>query len=97
MERAKTRDFTGAVTRDGHGGVHARRRCGVTIDGMTPPPAGLCDRCVHRRDVVTATSRFVLCTRALGDPAYAKYPRLPVIRCPGFDAAPPDAPVAEPE
>jgi hypothetical protein len=59
---------------------------------MPTPLAGLCDRCLHRRDVVTATSRFVLCTRALSDPAFAKYPRLPVIRCPGFEAAPPDPP-----
>jgi hypothetical protein len=60
---------------------------------MKAPHPGLCDRCVHRRNVVTATSRFVLCARALSDPAFAKYPRLPVIRCPGFVATPPDAPV----
>jgi hypothetical protein len=54
------------------------------------PLAGLCARCAWRRDVVTATSWFVLCTRALDDPAFSKYPRLPVIHCSGYTAAPPD-------
>jgi hypothetical protein len=52
---------------------------------MTDPPrAGLCERCAWRRDVVTANSRFVLCRRAFDDPAYPKYPRLPVLQCAGY-------------
>lgn len=35
---------------------------------------------------------FVLCTRALVDPAYAKYPVLPVVTCPGFEPPAPDRP-----
>jgi hypothetical protein len=58
---------------------------------MTDPPrAGLCARCACRRDVVTATSRFVLCTRAFTDPAYPKYPRLPVLHCAGYREQPHD-------
>jgi hypothetical protein len=63
-----------------------------------PPSAGLCARCAFRRDVVTANSRFVLCRRSFDDPAYPKYPRLPVVHCVGFvevvqdEAAPKEPP-----
>jgi hypothetical protein len=30
-------------------------------------------------------SEFSLCRRSRTDPAYAKYPRVPVLRCPGFE------------
>ncbi len=51
-----------------------------------PAPAGLCDACRHQRVVTTGRgSRFSLCGRHRDDPAYAKYPRLPVLRCPGFE------------
>lgn len=46
----------------------------------------LCDSCLHQRLVRTGRgSRFSLCERALTDPAYPKYPRLPVVRCPGHE------------
>jgi len=48
-------------------------------------PAGLCDRCVHQRLVPTTRgSVFSLCERSLREPGYARYPPLPVQRCPGF-------------
>jgi hypothetical protein len=47
-------------------------------------PHGLCETCRWRRDVTTGRSSFVLCTRGLDDPAYPKYPRLPVMECPGY-------------
>jgi hypothetical protein len=51
------------------------------------PPAGLCDRCRHQRLVPnTRGSVFSLCERSRSDPAYPRYPRLPVLSCPGFDA-----------
>ena len=35
----------------------------------------------------TRGSVFSLCERGLlGEPGYAKYPRLPVVRCAGFEA-----------
>jgi hypothetical protein len=47
--------------------------------------AGLCDACVHQRLVTTTRgSTFSLCERSREDPAYPKYPRIPVLRCAGF-------------
>ncbi len=46
---------------------------------------GLCGTCHMSRRIVTARgSTFYYCTRAEADPAYAKYPRLPVLACPGY-------------
>jgi len=63
---------------------------------MTPsrPEAGLCDRCLHQRLVPnTRGSVFSLCERSRTEPAYPRYPRLPVLSCPGFEPAPvPPAP-----
>ena len=51
-----------------------------------PPSAGLCDRCRHQRLVPnTRGSVFSLCERSKEDPAYPRYPRLPVLSCPGFE------------
>jgi hypothetical protein len=48
--------------------------------------AGLCDRCVHQKVIRnTRGSAFSLCERSKVDPAFPKYPRLPVVRCAGFD------------
>jgi hypothetical protein len=50
------------------------------------PSAGLCDTCVHRQLVPnTRGSVFSLCTRSRTDPAYVRYPRLPVLACPGHE------------
>jgi len=49
------------------------------------PDAGLCARCVHRRLVRTRRSTFVLCGRAADDPRFVRYPRLPVLHCPGYE------------
>jgi hypothetical protein len=32
-------------------------------------------------------SVFVQCARAKTDPAFARYPRLPVVACPGYELA----------
>ncbi len=48
--------------------------------------AGLCADCSHGRRVVsTRGSRFWLCGLADRDPAFARYPRLPVLTCPGHE------------
>ena len=54
----------------------------------TPPArAGLCDSCRHQRVVRnTRGSSFSLCERSREDPAYPRYPRLPVTACPGYEA-----------
>lgn len=50
-----------------------------------PRTPGLCDRCVHVKRVRTPRSEFLLCERSKLDPAYPRYPRLPVLSCPGFE------------
>lgn len=48
---------------------------------------GLCGRCEHVRAVPSAKgSVFFRCARHEQDPAFPKYPRLPVMRCAGFEA-----------
>ncbi|HEY5285602.1 MAG TPA: hypothetical protein VIJ50_00680 [Solirubrobacteraceae bacterium] len=52
------------------------------------PNAGLCDTCKHRRLVPnTRGSVFSLCERSRTDPAYPRYPRLPVLRCGGYESS----------
>jgi hypothetical protein len=53
------------------------------------PAAGLCDRCLHQRLVPnTRGSVFSLCERSRVDPAFPRYPRLPVLSCSGFEPGP---------
>jgi len=58
--------------------------------------AGLCRRCVHARSVASRRSTFLSCGRATTDPAYPRYPRLPVLACPGFEARATEDGVREP-
>jgi hypothetical protein len=52
------------------------------------PEAGLCDSCAHQRIVGnTRGSRFSLCERSRTDPAFPRYPRLPVTDCVGYERA----------
>ena len=52
----------------------------------TPSP-GLCGRCVHVQLVSSARgSTFYLCRRSFTDPAFPRYPPIPVIVCSGFEA-----------
>ncbi|MCU1235155.1 MAG: hypothetical protein JWP63_3122 [Candidatus Solibacter sp.] len=60
---------------------------------MTPEEArayaGLCADCLHAR--VNRSDRgavFYQCTRSFDDPRFAKYPRLPVRICPGYEREP---------
>jgi len=47
--------------------------------------AGLCADCVHSQRVESARgSVFWLCELSRSNPAYPKYPRLPVLSCPGY-------------
>ena len=50
--------------------------------------AGLCDSCVHQRLVRnTRGSSFSLCERSKTDPAFPRYPRVPVLECAGPERA----------
>ena len=49
---------------------------------------GLCAVCLQARSTTTARgSTFWRCLRAETDPRFARYPRLPVTACPGFERA----------
>ena len=54
----------------------------------TPSRAGLCDSCAHQQLVRnTRGSTFSLCRRSREDTDYPRYPRLPVLACPGYEAS----------
>ncbi len=55
----------------------------------TETPAGLCTHCSYVRLVTSARgSKFLLCDRSRSEPEhYAKYPRLPVASCSGYEQA----------
>jgi hypothetical protein len=53
---------------------------------MDAPANGLCDSCRHQKPVPnTRGSVFSLCLRSREDPRYARYPRVPVLHCPGHE------------
>jgi hypothetical protein len=55
----------------------------------TEPRRGLCPTCLHARVVPSARgSQFLMCARAKDDPRFAKYPRLPVVQCGGYEQKP---------
>jgi hypothetical protein len=46
---------------------------------------GLCVNCVHARRIEsTRGSLFFLCELSLSDPNFPKFPRLPMLSCPGY-------------
>lgn len=50
--------------------------------------AGLCASCVHARTIQNEKgSTFILCEMSKSDPRFPKYPRLPVLACPGYREA----------
>ena len=53
---------------------------------MPEPPAGLCNNCRHQRVIRnTRGSSFSLCERSRDDDRYPRYPRIPVVCCPGHE------------
>jgi hypothetical protein len=59
-----------------------------------PTNVGLCERCVHARRIPSSRgSIFYLCGLSEVDGRFPRYPRLPVLECPGFCET--EAPVAE--
>lgn len=57
-------------------------------DRRSDPAVGLCSICRWSRPVHTRRgSVFWRCGRADEDPAFARYPPLPVRACPGFTGA----------
>jgi hypothetical protein len=60
--------------------------------------AGLCDTCKHQRVVKnTRGSTFSLCQRSRDEPdRFPRYPRIPVMRCPGYERAATEPPSSAP-
>jgi hypothetical protein len=51
-----------------------------------PGEIGLCARCSHSKEIRSDRgSVFFMCLRSFSEPEYPKYPRLPVLRCAGFE------------
>lgn len=49
---------------------------------------GLCAHCLHAQAVESSRgSVFLLCGLSRSDPHFPKYPRLPVLACPGYAEA----------
>lgn len=46
---------------------------------------GLCATCRHARILHSRTSTFLRCAMAEVDPAFPRYPRLPVLTCRGYE------------
>ena len=46
---------------------------------------GLCRDCRHARRVPTPKALYWRCARSETDPAFPKYPRLPVLACRGYE------------
>ena len=46
---------------------------------------GLCATCEHSRKVKGARTTFWMCQLSATDPSFPQYPRLPVIRCRGYE------------
>ena len=53
--------------------------------------AGLCATCLHCRLIITRRSTFYMCQRSFTDVRFPKYPRLPVMRCIGYEPGAPSA------
>ena len=50
-------------------------------------PRGLCDSCIHAETITSSKgSTFILCRLSATNPAFPKYPRLPVLACDGYES-----------
>ena len=57
----------------------------ATGPANTTTKVGLCADCAFSRAIESARgSTFCLCERSRTDPAFLKYPPLPVLRCTGY-------------
>ena len=55
------------------------------------PAPGLCAACTHVRPIANDRgSVFYLCERGLREARWAKYPRLPVLQCTGYEESDPE-------
>jgi hypothetical protein len=52
----------------------------------SPERIGLCLTCRHARKVPAPRALYWLCGLSATDPRFERYPRLPVVRCDGYEA-----------
>ena len=58
-------------------------------DAPVTTDPNLCPTCVHVRRITSARgSVFLLCDRSRTDARFRRYPRLPVLRCAGYEPSP---------
>ncbi len=75
---AGDRDTPGAAA-DAAGGAER-----VRLLARLPLHPGLCSTCAHLQLLASPRSVFVRCGLAAADPAFLRYPPLPVVRCAGY-------------
>ncbi len=64
--------------------------CRVKMNPPLDTRVGLCEHCRWMRKIKSDRgSVFYLCERSATDPNFPKYPRLPVLRCAGYEALDP--------
>jgi hypothetical protein len=75
----------------GEAGPPAKRVRDLSVENRSAKceGVGLCADCAHcRRVEAKGAELFYLCGLSLSDPAYPKYPRLPVLTCAGYKTGP---------
>lgn len=71
---------------DANWSKHGKVSRSVTGPAAVSDGVGLCARCRHVRVVRSGKgSRFVRCALSESDRRFARYPRLPVIECAGYE------------
>ena len=66
----------------------------TSLNPTRDPAAGLCANCLHARRIQSDRGAvFYLCELSATDSRFSKYPRLPVLTCPGY--APRDSDAAQ--
>jgi hypothetical protein len=61
-------------------------RAASSPQSSVPNNPGLCGDCAHARRIASdRASTFLQCQLSFTDSRFAKYPRLPVLRCIGYE------------
>ena len=54
---------------------------------MSERNAGLCASCLHAHTIESSKgATFIRCELSFTDPRFARYPRLPMLRCEGYES-----------
>ena len=84
--RAIRLGFIGRIMREVQCRAIIEHANGVIVASVNP---GLCETCTHVQIVRSSKgSSFVLCRLSEVDPAFRRYPTLPVITCRGYERGP---------